>query len=162
MDFENRIRMTSSDENALFPSSPPGERGRVRGDLLHLNRPKSWGFLCFSTLLFIAAALLLFFFPPEQHAFYPRCLFYTLTGFECPGCGSLRATHRLLHGDLASAFRFNPLLVILAPVAGLWLSAYGLQRITGRKMWSSLTRPILAWALLAVGIAFGILRNIPI
>ncbi len=34
----------------------------------------------------------------------PRCLFKLITGYECPGCGSQRAFHSLLHGDIAAAW----------------------------------------------------------
>jgi uncharacterized protein DUF2752 len=106
------------------------------------------------------ATAVLFFFPPEEHAFYPRCFFHTLTGLQCPGCGSLRAAHRLLHGEVASAFRFNPLMVTLAPLFAIWLAAYGIARMNGREIWVPLTRPIWAWTLLIVGVLFGILRNL--
>ena len=53
-------------------------------------------------------------FDPEA-GFFPRCPFLTLTGLECPGCGSQRAAHGLLRGDLAEAFSYNPLAVVLLP-----------------------------------------------
>src|SRR5690606_2629375 len=33
----------------------------------------------------------------------PSCPFYTLTHWYCPGCGSQRALHALLHGDPGTA-----------------------------------------------------------
>ena len=47
--------------------------------------------------------------------FFPKCPFLTITGLECPGCGSQRAAHSLLRGDLAAAFSYNPLAVVLLP-----------------------------------------------
>src|SRR5690554_8210264 len=41
---------------------------------------------------------------------------YYFTGFYCPGCGSQRAIHLLLHGDIIGAFRFNPLMVLTIPI----------------------------------------------
>jgi len=64
---------------------------------------------------FTGTLVLLFCYPPDQYSFYPRCLFHSLTGLQCPGCGGLRATHYLLHGDVASAFRLNQLFVLLLP-----------------------------------------------
>ena len=49
---------------------------------------------------------------------FPRCLFRTLTGLECPGCGSQRALHALLHGRTAEAIALNPLLAVALPVMG--------------------------------------------
>ena len=64
-----------------------------------------------------AAATVLFLFDPGQHGFYPRCGFHALTGWDCPGCGGLRAAHQLLHGHVAAAWALNPL-VLLLPVPG--------------------------------------------
>lgn len=36
------------------------------------------------------------------------CLFKTLTGIPCPGCGITRSILALLGGDAASSFRLNP------------------------------------------------------
>ncbi|MEM6279299.1 MAG: DUF2752 domain-containing protein, partial [Verrucomicrobiota bacterium] len=57
----------------------------------------------------------------------PRCLLHESTGLHCPSCGNTRATHALLHGDLAGAFRQNAVFVIALPflalgAARLWLS----------------------------------------
>lgn len=40
-----------------------------------------------------------------------------LTGYLCPGCGSQRAIHALLHCDVAAAFCVNPYLVLMLPLA---------------------------------------------
>lgn len=55
-------------------------------------------------------------FNPETYGFYPRCIFFSLTGWRCPGCGFLRAMYSLLHGRIVDAFRFNPYLFIIIPV----------------------------------------------
>ena len=52
------------------------------------------------------------------------CLFRTVTGIPCPGCGLTRAIARLARGDLARAFILHPLAPLLAAEAvgawGLW------------------------------------------
>lgn len=101
-----------------------------------------------------ASVLLLYFFPPAETRFYPRCVFHVVTGLACPGCGSLRAAHSFLHGDFATAFRFNPLLFVLLPLAGLTWVVYrpaSLSAVPARWI----------WVLLGVIIAFGVLRNLP-
>jgi hypothetical protein len=40
---------------------------------------------------------------------WPRCPFFSLTGWPCVTCGATRATIAFLHGDLLSALRWNPL-----------------------------------------------------
>lgn len=63
------------------------------------------------------AAAVLFLFDPATAGFYPPCLFRTVLGAQCPGCGSLRAAHQLLHGNFAAAWALNPALMIVGPVA---------------------------------------------
>lgn len=52
---------------------------------------------------------------PEQSRWFPRCMFLELTGLQCPGCGSQRALHALLNGDVPAAMAFNPFLVVSIP-----------------------------------------------
>ena len=65
----------------------------------------------------LAGGLVLFFFDPATAGFYPPCLFRTIFGAQCPGCGSLRAMHQLLHGNFAAAWALNPMLMIAGPLA---------------------------------------------
>ena len=37
--------------------------------------------------------------PHNPHFMFPVCPFKALTGWNCPGCGGLRMTHDVLHGD---------------------------------------------------------------
>ncbi|MGA7993031.1 MAG: DUF2752 domain-containing protein [Thermoanaerobaculia bacterium] len=67
--------------------------------------------------LSFAGVLLLFFFDPATAGFYPPCLFKTVLGTQCPGCGSLRAAHQLLHGNFAGAWALNKPLLIALPLA---------------------------------------------
>lgn len=60
---------------------------------------------------------------PSLYAFFPQCPFRALTGLPCPGCGSQRAIHCLLHLDVAGAFGYNALLVLSLPVVALLLWA---------------------------------------
>ena len=53
------------------------------------------------TFIVIAVALAVmavvyFVFDPTTTRLFPKCAFYALTGFKCPGCGSQRAIHALL------------------------------------------------------------------
>jgi hypothetical protein len=67
----------------------------------------------------IIAGILYFSFDPASHAFFPKCPFYSLTGWQCPGCGSQRALHSLLHLELSLAFSANPLMVVFLPYIAL-------------------------------------------
>lgn len=103
----------------------------------------------------MAALAVLYFFAPAEHRFYPRCIFHAVTGLSCPGCGSLRAAHSFLHGEFAQAFRFNPLIFLLVPLAGMaWFVCRpaGLSALPAKWI----------WALLSIILLFAMLRNLPV
>lgn len=64
----------------------------------------------------------------------PGCLFRKLTDLECPGCGMTRATHALLHGNFVEAFQFNPVGIILFPIAMLALGIELLGWVRGKPL----------------------------
>lgn len=99
--------------------------------------------------------LLIYLFDPSKGGF-PACPFRTFTGMLCPGCGSQRALHDLLHGHVSEAWGHNALLVTSLPLLALH-GAWGRLFRTDRPL-SSYNGVVLAWILLIVG--WGILRNI--
>ena len=66
--------------------------------------------------IIIGGMILLWRFNPSSFTFYPRCPFYVLTGYKCPGCGTLRAIHHILNGNIGEAIAMNPILVVLVPL----------------------------------------------
>ena len=74
------------------------------------------------SLLLVAVAFMFYLFDPEEMALFPRCPFLLATGYECPGCGSQRAVHDMLHLDFKSAFSQNALILLLLPYS--WLGLY--------------------------------------
>jgi hypothetical protein len=107
-------------------------------------------------------ALVLFHFDPSSSHIYPHCLLHDWTGLYCPGCGSTRAVHAMLHLQFLTAIRFNPLAVAAAPFVG-----YRIGRATLLEFFPDRFPPLHAahprwiWLLLGFVLAFGILRNIP-
>lgn len=98
---------------------------------------------------------------PETWRYYPRCLSYRLFGLQCASCGILRATHALLHGDVAEAFRFNPVFTVATPVAFGWMAARRLRRLVGRQPPPiSLGRWVIP-VVVALLLVYTALRNIP-
>ena len=101
-----------------------------------------------AVLLPLGVAALCLLDPVETPGF-PRCPVFALTGWKCPGCGTARALHAALHGRFAEALRFNAAL----PVA-LALVAYAVA-FPRRAL-----RPAFAWAVLALVLGWGVLRNV--
>ena len=92
-------------------------------------------------LLCLVGVVVFFHFDPSGEKWFPRCVFFTLTGFKCPGCGSQRAIHSLLHLDFCQAFRYNALLFLLIP-------------------YMAMTKPAVIYILLVVILLWWLLRNI--
>jgi hypothetical protein len=109
-------------------------------------------------LLAGAAMFVIYFFAPEEHRFYPRCLFYSLTGVQCPGCGGLRAMHRLLHGEFAAAWHLNPIVLILFPVAAAWSLLYLFKRELAERCALLIRQPAFLWTACAAAVLFSVVR----
>jgi hypothetical protein len=59
---------------------------------------------------------------PAEPGHYPSCPFHFLTGLDCPGCGTARGLHQLLHGNLVGAADYNVFFVMAAPfLVGVWV-----------------------------------------
>jgi len=104
-------------------------------------------------------ATYLFIFEPCKTGFFPACPFRTLTGFTCPGCGSTRGLHRLLHGDIVSAFEFNPLMVLSLPFLLYALVRYTTAAVRGAPLQKHYVEAKYIWMLFAVIMSFWIFRN---
>ncbi len=108
----------------------------------------------------IAGLLVIAFLPPEEHSFYGTCIFRSVTGLDCAGCGTLRGTHALLHGDIASAFRLNALYVISIPflIYALFIQLrWAPERGALFSLYSQINR---WWIIIGLIVAWTIARNI--
>jgi uncharacterized membrane protein (GlpM family) len=103
----------------------------------------------------LCLAVIIYLYDPAMSSILPPCPFHAITGLYCPGCGSSRAVHQLMHGHLVKAFDLNPLMISFLPFMGWSL----IQQARGRQI---LTRPIWIWTILAVILIFWVLRNIPV
>ncbi len=87
------------------------------------------------------------------------CPFHAVTGLWCPLCGGLRMSNALIHGDLAAAIDFNPLLVLTLGAAGLLLVS---DRVFGRtRLWDLIRSPRAQRVAAGVLAVFTLARNLP-
>ncbi len=63
-------------------------------------------------LLLLVIALFYFSINPNSVSFLLKCPLYKTTGIFCPGCGSQRTVHNLLHGNFLMALQNNLMLVL--------------------------------------------------
>jgi hypothetical protein len=119
------------------------------------------GLLATTLAAFVGMGLLEFFDPATSRIF-PPCPVHYLTGWYCPGCGSLRAIHQLLHGNLRAAWAMNPLTVVLLPFLSYGLLSSVLFELRGRGLPQPFLRAVWIRALCVVIVLFGIVRNLPL
>lgn len=111
-----------------------------------------WSFL-------LAGAAYLFVFEPGKSGFFPACPFRLLTGFTCPGCGTTRAMHEILHGHFATAFMLNPLLLLAIPFLLFALLRYSVIVMRGGVPRPNALPAPLIYGLFAIIVSFWIFRN---
>lgn len=113
------------------------------------------------SVLLVAALYIFYTFDPELQPIFPKCPFLLLTGYQCPGCGSQRAIHSLLHLDIGAAFRYNAFMLMALPY--IFLGVY-LEYFGGKKRFPAVEKIFFgkwaAVALLVFIVVFWIVRNI--
>lgn len=98
--------------------------------------------------------------PPR---FLLRCAFHQVTSLHCPGCGNTRASHALLHGDVAGAMRQNALFVIALPFLLFWAGRSWVGWIYPHRLGPLPFRWRYSYSLALIGlvIVFSVARNLP-
>ena len=101
-------------------------------------------------VLGVASLTFLYFYNPENLGWFPRCPFLLLTGYKCPGCGTLRGIHCLVHLKFGEAFGYNPLMVVSLPF------------LLALLVFPKLSRNLLvSRVVLIVVLCYWVLRNVP-
>ncbi|MBE6267712.1 MAG: DUF2752 domain-containing protein [Bacteroidales bacterium] len=97
---------------------------------------------------------------PETNAWFPKCLFFNLTGLQCPSCGTQRALHSVLNGEFVKAFHYNPFLAFAIP----YFSGIIYAKCFNGKIAETLEKFLLnrysIYSYIAIYFLWGITRNI--
>jgi len=109
----------------------------------------------------LAGAAYLFVFEPGKTGLFPVCLFRFLTGYQCPGCGSTRALHQLLHGHVIAAFELNPFFLVAIPFLMYALIRYSVIVMHGGVPTHNRLPPRYIYAVFFIVLSFWIFRNTP-
>ena len=88
----------------------------------------------------------------------PSCLLLRLTGFRCPGCGTQRAVHALLHGDVVGGIAYNYSLLATIPILALYVGD-ALWGGKASRLRAFLHHPFTILSLVLMLLAWWILRN---
>ena len=119
------------------------------------------GYVALIALGFAGVAVL-YTFDPRNPGTYPICPFLGLTGFHCPGCGTLRALHQLLHGNIIDALGYNPFTVLSLPFIAYSLADGAMRGFRVKGLPRFFVPHQYIWALFVGIVAFWLLRNVPI
>jgi len=112
-------------------------------------------------LLFGVIAFFYFTINPNEVDFMLKCPLYSTTGVYCPGCGSQRSLHHLLHFDFLKAAKNN--LLLLVGILGATYH-YGIPIINtylNKNLKSVFNKNKNLLLVLMFVILFWVLRNIP-
>ena len=104
------------------------------------------------------AVAVLYTYDPSTAGIYPLCPSKLLTGYDCPGCGSLRCMHALFHGRLAAAWAFNPAVFFAVPLALFFVLVRYLPPRS--RVYRLAHHPAVPWAVLVAIVAWTVLRNV--
>ena len=58
---------------------------------------------------------------PTEIEWMSKCPFYVLTGYKCPGCGTLRGIHHLFISFFSAAWAMNPLMIVTIALIAAFL-----------------------------------------
>jgi len=105
---------------------------------------------------------LYFFLDPSKVALFPKCPFYSFTGFYCPGCGSQRAAHQFLHGHFLEGLKHNFLIGLLVLILSYQLFIFSMKTFFNKDIKNLLHNSKVTFGILVSVILFWILRNINI
>ena len=121
-------------------------------------RPRLSWFLVIAALLFVVYTAV---FNPAENSYAPKCIVKSLTGYDCPGCGSQRALHALLHGRLWEAASYNLFLLFGIPyLVALFLSDFVLKG-KAQAQWQRITHSPWLLGFYLVGVmAWWVVRNL--
>lgn len=90
---------------------------------------------------------------------YIPCLFRTLTGFQCPGCGISHCLMSLIRCDLKSALEANAFVLILIPAALPYAGYRILKYIRTGETDFTVPETVMLMAVMAAAVLFAVFRN---
>lgn len=119
----------------------------------------SLGFIVGILLLLLLMPVYMCFDPASTH-FMPKCIFYHLTGWECPACGIQRAMYALLHGDFMKAVGYNYFLLVSVPYFMAVAITTFCRGTAIEKARFYVQHPLTVKAILVLTMIWWVLRNI--
>lgn len=117
-------------------------------------------FLIIGVLAFFGMLALYVFWSPSETNLFPKCPVYAVTGTYCPGCGSQRAVHQILNGNIIEGVRHNYLIALLGLVLSYQALMFIMNNVLQKGIVNLLHNSKVTLGILVFVILFWILRNI--
>ncbi|MDR1332264.1 MAG: DUF2752 domain-containing protein [Tannerella sp.] len=113
------------------------------------------------TVFVLTGGIVYFYYDPGESVWFPKCPFLLATGLKCPGCGSQRAIHDMLHFDFHGATAHNALLIPSVLYILLLLSGYAVRYAYPRSPFPFLIQhPVAIRSYLVLVLVFWVSRNV--
>lgn len=113
-------------------------------------------------LAFLGMLALYVFWNPSDTNIFPKCPVFAMTGIYCPGCGSQRAAHQILNGNIIEGIRHNYMIALLVVVLLYQGFIYIMNEFFNKNNPNLLHKSKITNSILIIVIIFWILRNIDV
>lgn len=122
--------------------------------------PSRFWKICIPVVLVAAGVFYYVADPVAWGRYMPQCVWRSLTGFSCPGCGLQRACHALLHGHPLQALRYNYFFIVSIPLLICamicWWKGWTVENRFARFVNNHWT----LWAYIALALVWWVVRNV--
>lgn len=88
------------------------------------------------------------------------CVFSSLSGLYCAGCGTGRMLHSLLQLDFRSAFAYNPFMMIFLPLVTVFLVAQAVIYVKKGTLFASVPAKGFLLLVILLGLLYSVMRNL--
>ena len=117
-------------------------------------------FIALSIFVFVGILTFYFIYNPSEYNIFPKCVFYSETGLYCPGCGSQRAIHQILNGNILTGLSHNFLIILLVLVLAYDAVVISINSTLKKSYKNSLHKSTTTYVILVLVILFWVFRNI--
>lgn len=88
------------------------------------------------------------------------CIFSSLSGLYCAGCGTGRMLHSLLQLDFRSAFAYNPFMMVFLPITAVFFIAQAAVYVKKGTLFSSVPAKGFLLLVILLGLLYSVMRNL--
>lgn len=88
------------------------------------------------------------------------CIFSSISGLYCAGCGTGRMLHSLLHLDFRSAFAYNPFMMVFLPIMAVFLIVQAVLYVKKGTLFASMPAKSFLLLVILLGLLFSVMRNL--